>query len=113
MLSIDHLSLFFKAIAADPRISTTHIGIYASLLQIWQDSGFTDPLRLFSNEVKPIAKINSSTTYHRCIKDLHDFGYIHYEASFKRNQGSEIRFILPFKTDDDSRRYKNRDSAFK
>lgn len=93
-MMMDHLSVFFKAIETDPRISTTHIGIYASLLKLWQCAGFVNPIRLFCHEIKPVAKINSSTTYHRCVKDLHDFGYIRYVPSFKRNQGSEIYFVL-------------------
>jgi hypothetical protein len=32
----------------------------------------------------------SSDTYYRTIKDLNDFGYLRYEPSYKRNQGSKI-----------------------
>lgn len=34
------LSDFFNAIAGDPRISITHIGIYAALLQYWKEHHF-------------------------------------------------------------------------
>jgi len=91
---MEHLSMFFKAISADPRISTTHIGIYASLLEIWRAYNFVNPIRIFSSEVIPIAKLNSNTTYYRCMRDLHDFGYIRYHPSYKRTQGSQIHFLL-------------------
>ncbi|WP_227990555.1 hypothetical protein [Flavisolibacter ginsenosidimutans] len=42
----------------------------------------------------PLAKILSSTTYHQRLKDLNDFGYIRYEASYKRNIGSKIFIVF-------------------
>jgi hypothetical protein len=86
------LSDFFSAIENDPRISITHIGIYAALLQYWQEQRFINPVQVFSYEIMHIAKISASATYHKSIRDLNDFGYIRYEPSFKRNQGSKVYF---------------------
>jgi len=82
--------VFFAAIKNDPRICITHIGLFATIVQCWQTAGFPDPLLAYAHEVMPLAKISASTTYHKCIRDLHDFGYILYEPSFKRNQRSRI-----------------------
>lgn len=84
------LSIFFNAIAGDPRISITHIGIYAALLQYWSEHQFTNPLYAFSYEIMELAKISSSTTYHRSIRDLSQYGYINYEPSFKRTKASRV-----------------------
>lgn len=92
MESLKPLSDFFIAIKADPRISVTHIGIYAALLQFWKEHDYTNPVYVFSYEVMQIAKVSASTTYHKRIKDLSDFGYLRYVPSFKRNQGSRIYF---------------------
>lgn len=86
------MSGFFMAIKADPRISITHIGVYAALLQFWKEHNYSNPVYVFSYEIMQIAKISASTTYHKSIKDLSDFGYIKYVPSFKRNQGSRIYF---------------------
>ncbi len=86
------LSDFFSAIENDPRISITHIGIYAALLQYWKAHDYENPVQVFSYEIMGIAKISASTTYHKSIKDLNDFGYIRYEPSFRRNQGSKVYF---------------------
>lgn len=87
------LSNFFTAIDKDPRISITHIGLYAALLQYWSEHGFENPFQVFSYEIMKIAKISASTTYHKIIKDLSCYGYIRYEPSYKRTKGSKI-FIL-------------------
>jgi hypothetical protein len=81
---------FFEAIVRDARIGITHIGIYAALVQYWQAKGFPNPIRAYAHEIMPLAKISASTTYHKCIRDLHDFGYILYEPSYKRNERSSI-----------------------
>lgn len=91
---VSPLSHFFSAIEKDYRISITHIGIYAALLQFRTDKGFINPIEAFSYEIMPIAKISGSNTYHKCIKQLHEYGYIKYEPSFKNNQRSKIFFFF-------------------
>ena len=92
MNSLKLLTDFFHAIAGDPRISITHIGIYAALLKCWKQHNFENPMNVFSYDIMRIAKISASTTYHKIIKDLSSYGYIKYEPSYKRNQGSKIYF---------------------
>jgi len=89
------LSDFFNAIAGDPRISITHIGIYASLLQYWKEHDYKNPLCVFSHEIMQKAKISARSTYRRCITDLSNYGYLKYEPSFKKNRGSRIYLLGP------------------
>ena len=84
------LSDFFCAIQKDARISITHIGIYASLLQYWKEQNFINPMNAFSYDIMNVAKISSPHTYYRCMKDLSEFGYIEYQSSFNRRSGSKI-----------------------
>lgn len=86
------LSDFFSAIATDPRISITHIGIYAALLQYWSEHHFENPVHVFSYDIMRIAKISASTTFHKAIRELNEYGYIKYEPSFKRTKGSKVYF---------------------
>ena len=81
---------FFTAIVDDPRISITHIGVYVALLQYWQEHDFENPIKVFSYEIMRIGKISGSNTYHKVIKQLSEYGYIQYQPSFKRNQGSKV-----------------------
>jgi hypothetical protein len=88
--TIKPLSDFFAAIEKDARISITHIGIYAALLQYWYKSGCQNPLCAYSYEIMQIAKVSAQATYHKTVKQLDEFGYIRYEPSFKRNQPSKV-----------------------
>jgi len=99
METLKTLSIFFSSIHKDQRIGPFHVSIYSALLHYRALHGFEDPLKVFSHEIMPIAKIASDKTYHKCIRQLFEYGYIHYEPSFKKNQGSKIYLILEMQID--------------
>lgn len=86
------LTDFFSAIEKDFRISSTHIAIYAALLQFRSVRGFINPVEVFRRELAPAAKISSAHTYHKCLHELDEYGYLRYEPSFKKTRGSRIYF---------------------
>lgn len=88
------LSNFFSAIKKDSRISTTHIGIYAAVVQFYYEHGCQNPMYVFSYELMEIAKISGAATYHNGIRALSEYGYLKYEPSFKRTKGSKILLQL-------------------
>jgi len=94
MEPLSPLCRFFAAIQKDGRISITHIGVFAALLESWLENGAQNPLYAYSHEIMKVAKISAQRTYHRCIRDLHDFGYVRYEPSFKRNVRSKVFLLL-------------------
>jgi hypothetical protein len=81
---------FFKAIEDDPRVNSRHVSLYVSLFQFWINKGAENPLELFSKEVMGLCKISASSTYHKTIRELHEFGYINYDPSFNHNRRSLI-----------------------
>lgn len=92
METLKPLTDFFTAIEHDGRISITHIGIYAALLQYRKDHGFVNPIQVYSYEIMQLAKLSAATTYRKCIKELSAYGYIRYVPSFNRKQASRIYF---------------------
>jgi hypothetical protein len=98
MEKLKPLSDFFTAIENDYRISPMHIAIYAALyaalLQFRSVKGFINPIFVFSSEIIVIAKVSSANTYHKCVQELHQYGYIKYSPSFKKNRGSEVYFLF-------------------
>jgi len=81
---------FFKAIEEDPRVNSRHVSLYVSLFQFWLNKENKNHLELFSKEVMGLCKISASSTYHKTIRELHDFGYIDYDPSFNHNKRSCI-----------------------
>lgn len=93
MENFQPLSGFFEAIHSDGRIGIGHIGLYAVLLQLWQEQGFKNPVMAFSHEVMRVAKMSARATYLQCLNDLSDLGYIRYERSYKRNVRSKVYLL--------------------
>jgi hypothetical protein len=74
-------SAFYKRIRDDNRISPTHISLYFAII----DEGGPlagIPFFLRREVIMDKAKINSRVTYNKCLRELHDYGYVDYLPSF-------------------------------
>ena len=94
---IKHLSGFFDKISKDDRLNPTHISLYVSLFQFWNACRFHNPISISRNEVMKVSKICSKATYHKVIKDLHNYGYLSYKPSYNPFKGSLI-YLFNFQT---------------
>ncbi|WP_341966235.1 hypothetical protein [Flavobacterium psychrophilum] len=87
---IKHLTGFFEKIVSDHSLNPTHISLYISLFQCWNTNRFQNPISITRDEVMRISKICSRATYHKCIRELHEKGYIKYEPSYNPFRGSLV-----------------------
>lgn len=84
---------FFKMIAGDTRITPLHISLYMTLIYLKELSFTHDALYVYSCEVRFLAKVSSSTTFRKGMRDLQAFGYIVYEPSFDPAKGSRVILV--------------------
>ena len=94
MGEIKEFTSFFAAIRDDQRIGTSHISVYMALFQFYILNQFQNPVAISRAAVMELAKINGLATYHKCIKDLEEFGYIKYLPSYNPSVRSQIHLIL-------------------
>ena len=92
---IKHLTGFFEKIVNDHSLNPTHISLYISLFQCWNTNRFQNPISITRDEVMRISKICSKATYHKCIRELHQKGYLVYEPSYNPFRGSLV-YLLNF-----------------
>lgn len=85
------LEVFFQRAAADPRLGPLHVSVFVSLLVLWERQLRKSPLLIVRRQVMELAKIASSNSYHRVIRDLSAFGYLSYEGRRDR-KGSSVYF---------------------
>jgi len=90
---IKHLSAFFNKIVHDTDLNPTHVSLYMALFQSWNLNRFQNPISITRNEVMRISKIFSKATYHKCVNELHQKGYIIYEPSHNPFKGSLVYVI--------------------
>ena len=90
---IKHLSGFFNKIVNDTDLNPTHVSLYMALFQSWNINRFQNPISITRNEVMRISKIFSKATYHKCVNELHQKGYINYVPSHNPFKGSLVWVI--------------------
>lgn len=89
-MQIEALTKFYQAIQENNRISPSHIAVYMALFHRWHLNGFQNPVPITRRAVMQSAKISGLATYHRCIRDLHSFGYIIYQPSYDSAKSSFV-----------------------
>ena len=87
---IKHLTGFFDRIIQDRNLNPTHISLYIALFQFWNINRFLNPISITRDEVMRISKISSKATYHKCMRELNDKGYVKYEPSYNPYKGSMV-----------------------
>jgi hypothetical protein len=87
---IKHLTGFFIRIASEETIYPTHISLYLALFQSWNVNRFKNPIAISRDEMMKTSRIASKATYHKCIKELQNMGFIDYLPSYNPYAGSEV-----------------------
>ena len=77
----------------DPRIAPSHISLFVAIIQYAKEHHIENPLVIPKRELMNLAKISCEGTYHKNIRQLHEYGFIKYIPSFNRLEGSKI-FLL-------------------
>lgn len=90
---IRHLTAFFDRVALDERLHPTHISLYMALFQYWNYNRFQNPISISRSEMMAVSKIQAKATYHKVIKELHEFGLIIYRPSYNPFRGSEVELV--------------------
>ena len=99
---------FFERVIEDDRLYPSHISMYVSLFQFWSLNRFQNPFRICREEVMNLSKIRSFATYHKCIRELHNAGFIIYSPNYNPYKGSLIE-IIDFESGgkDESKSFRN------
>lgn len=84
---------FFGNVINDVGMTPPHISLYVSLFQLWDMYKYETTFRICRKEVMKLSKIKSFATYHKCIKELHDAGFIIYSPTYNSYLGSSIEII--------------------
>lgn len=83
------LSAFLRSAQSDARLSCAHMSLYLVLYEKWLQNRGQSPFSISRAKVMYPAKM-SIATYHKCMKDLHAFGYITYTPSYHPGAGSSV-----------------------
>ena len=93
MEEVKELTKFYSAVKDDNRLGTSHISLYMALFQLYNMNGFCNPVFITRGPVMELAKISGLATYHKCMKDLHQYGYIQYQPSYNPAISSQVTIL--------------------
>lgn len=91
---IKHLNAVFQQFSLDSRLNPTHISLYMALFQYWNISRFREVFHINREEIMCLSKIGGTATYHKCLKNLHDWKYFCYLPSYNPFKGSKIKMFI-------------------
>ncbi|MGL2965860.1 hypothetical protein [Flavobacterium sp. XGLA_31] len=83
----------FYAKASNDDLNPSHMSLYLALFQTWSLNHYLNPVSINREEIMRLSKIASPATYHKCIKELHNKGYIKYLPSFNPLKGSQVQLL--------------------
>lgn len=84
----------FGSFYNDQRLNPSHISLYMALFQEWNGSRFAVEIYVSRQALMHISKIGSPSTYHRCMSDLNDWGYLTYYPSYNPMKGSRVKMTV-------------------
>ena len=90
MTKNDHqiiISLIAKNIWQDERLHSSHISLFFTLFLLYQENLCKNPINVTREK---LMAIGSKATYHKCIKQLAEFGYIKYLPTYNSFIGSAV-----------------------
>lgn len=79
---------------ADQRVNVCHISVYSVFLYLWTKNGFNNPIHITRKQIMKLAHIRSIVTYHKCVFQLAEFGYIRYLPNYNSYLGSEVYIVI-------------------
>ncbi|AVR44228.1 hypothetical protein C7S20_02535 [Christiangramia fulva] len=93
---IAHLNKVLAHFGRDPRLHPTHISLYMALFRRWNEEHFPRWLTISRKLVMKDACMGSTSNYHRCIREMHRWGYLKYKPSHAM-AGSRVRLLVNLK----------------
>lgn len=66
----------------DRNLYPSHLSLLLAIYYEWQNGNFRNPISITRKALMFTSKIKSIATYHKCIKDLNNSGYLLYKPSY-------------------------------
>jgi len=84
---------FLLAVSKDNRLTVWHMAALFGIIQLSAGNDIKAPIYISRKKVMELSHINNFVTYHKCIKELQQLGYIEYFPSYHPAIGSKV-YIL-------------------
>lgn len=90
MLEANYIINFLDKAISNKDINGVQLNLYTALWYSWIHNNYINPMSISREDIMKISKIQSTATYHKTIKSLHDNGFIIYTPSFNPFKSSQV-----------------------
>lgn len=91
---IVQLTSAIERLSMETEFNPSHVSLYLALFHQWNSNRFVNPISINRSEIMLVSKIGSKSTYHKCLKELHEKGFIIYHPSYNPLKGSLIDMTI-------------------
>jgi len=92
-MDLNVFKTYLLTMAKDERITVWHMAAIFGIVQLATASDMQSPIFISRKKVMQLSHIRNIVTYHKCIKELQQFGYIRYIPSYHPAFGSEVYLL--------------------
>jgi len=80
-------------LARDKRLTVWNISVLFAIMQLAKEDIFGTTIFISRSKVMRLARIKSAMTYHKCMDQLQEYGYIFYMPSYHPGEGSRVHLL--------------------
>lgn len=84
---------FLRRAAYDNRLLPSHISLFMAMFYYSPERSPRSDFQVSRKKLMHFARIKSIATYHKCVRELVDFGYIIYMPSYHPHLASTISIL--------------------
>lgn len=92
-MDLNVFKTYLKILVQDERITVWHMAMIFGIMQLATSVDLHAPIYISRKKVMQLSHINNFMTYHKCIKELQQFGYIDYCPSYHPAYGSKVHLL--------------------
>jgi hypothetical protein len=84
---------FLRRAANDKRLLPSHISLFMAMFYHSPGDAPGSFFQVSRKKLMRFSRIRSAVTYHKCMKELVEYGYIIYQPSYDPYRASRIAFL--------------------
>ncbi len=85
------IEYYVERIVKESDIQPTRVAVFLAMLQLWKEQKRCNPFQISRRKIMKLSGVKSIVTYHKCISELINRGFVEYRPSYHPRMGSEVR----------------------
>ncbi|PZX51499.1 hypothetical protein LV84_03656 [Algoriphagus ratkowskyi] len=85
------MEYYVERIVKEKGLPPSRVSVFLAMLQLWKEQKRCNPFQVSRRRIMKLSGIKSIVTYHTCICELRNRGFVEYKPSYHPKLGSQVR----------------------